>query len=738
MGTAKSLAAAVLIFWLFLASIGVGQSFTLSPGSWHTFTSTGDVRRIVQVDDTLFLATAGGLVERIGSATYVHTNVVGLGTTDIHDIVSDVSGSFWIAGFGRLIHWSGDVPKTYLFFDNDNALFALYRVVDDGDNLWLGTSLGLVLFSKTIDGGQIQDSYGLFGSLNPSPSVYDIWLNGDSIWIATSVGLAVADKSTPNDLKSPAAWTTFSIDNFPVLATDTIRRVVPFEFDLYLATPEGPFRLHRASDDTTISAVPFGAGGNCADLRVDNDSLFLYSDSGLGCLKNDVVTSVATPGLTGALATGYNNGLYRLATRKAGGIYSNQDGTFANLYPNELPDNRITGITVSPDGTMTALVFAKGASTLKDYQFINRTMSLFRATTVAASDTSNVVWAGSEGDGIYRITDGSLTKYTNTNSTLRGVSENPAYVVVRGVAVDDRHLFASCYRALTGYPVAIATLDSVTNLASWDSLGTLDGITNAFTGSIARWGDYLAVATESNGLFRYYTGPDIGDRSDDSVFHMRESNFYLRSDAVRVVKYSPLGELWVGTNFGLSRLDPGLGLHGLFVDEDLPGGIGPDITALEFDTRGNLFIGTHNGLARRDAVTGDYTVYTQLTSGLISDDITALALDRTNGVLWIATPAGISAFGVAIVRPTDDPEEVICYPNPYEIRTGEELLNFNFAGSFDLRIFTTAGELVRQTPLTYWDGRNEAGEIVSSGVYLYVLNGLDGSVARGKLLLIRR
>ncbi|MEW6051268.1 MAG: hypothetical protein AB1644_09450 [Candidatus Zixiibacteriota bacterium] len=735
----KVLVATIVHIGLLLATNSSAATIKVAPGEWHTLSSFADVRRIIDIDDTLYVTTSGGLlvVTDPSGPRERYANLDGLGTTDIHDVAVDTSGQKWMAGFGRLVKFDRATSRQFLFFDNNNNLFGLYRVVDDGVNLWVGTSLGLVLFSKSTDGGQIEDSYGLFGALNPSPAVYDIWLNGDSIWLATSAGLAVADKSNPDNLKSPANWTTFSIDNFPQLATDTVRRVVGFESHIYLATPKGLFQLDRSPADTTITSVAIGAGVNCADIKIDSDTMFVYSLGAFGYIKNDAVTILPTPGITTSTVTGANNGVFRWLAVRTGGMYQNSTGSYVRFFASDMPGNNVTGLAVNDRGDLTALFFDKGAGTLRDGSWSVQTMSLFRATTAAVADRTGAVWAGTEGDGVYRLTDSSVTKYSNLNSTLRGVSELASYVVTRAVTRDYRHLFASCYRALNGYPVAIGLLDSLDNLASWDSLGYADGITDAFTGSIDRFGEYLAVATEANGLFRYYTGPDIRDRADDVVWQHRESNSFLRSDVVRVVRFSPFGELWAGTNFGLSRFDIDLGDGGRFVNVDLPPGIGPDITALEFDDRGNLWIGAHNGLARRDAVTGEIIVFTSLSGGLVSNDIRALALDRESGILYIATASGISAYGAAVTHPTTDPQNVVAYPNPFEVRDGSERLNFNFAGPFELQIHTLSGELVRQTSLMYWDGRNESGRLVASGVYLFVLVGNDGVTARGKLLLIR-
>jgi len=207
----------------------------------------------------------------------------------------------------------------------------------------------------------------------------------------------------------------------------------------------------------------------------------------------------------------------------------------------------------------------------------------------------------------------------------------------------------------------------------------------------------------------------------------------LISNNIRVVKFSPEGNLWVGTNFGLSRWD-----LDRFADVTPPPGIGPDITALAFDGRGNLWIGSRNGLARVDGATGAFTVYTTHNSDLVSDDIANLTLDPITGDLYVATPAGISILRSGVSRFTSQIEDVIAYPNPFVVRSESDRLNFNFSKKGTVRLFTVAGELVAQFPVnTPWDGRNQKGQQVASGVYVYILTDKDGNVGRGKVLLVR-
>ncbi|MCK4302172.1 MAG: hypothetical protein KAW91_05335, partial [candidate division Zixibacteria bacterium] len=198
---------------------------------------------------------------------------------------------------------------------------------------------------------------------------------------------------------------------------------------------------------------------------------------------------------------------------------------------------------------------------------------------------------------------------------------------------------------------------------------------------------------------------------------------------------SPGGVLWVGTNSGLSRYDLG---YERFVDVDLPPGVGRDVHDLEFDSRGNLWIGTSSGLARLDASTGMAEAFTTRNSGLVADRIGSLHSDPFTDNLYVATNSGISVLPSPIGPPSFAVEQVVAIPNPFVIRCDDDRLRFNYARKVAVRIYSVAGELVRETDTnTPWDGRNQKGEKTASGVYIFVLSDGSGEVGRGKLLLVR-
>ncbi len=717
-------------------------STALAAQKWVTLTSFKDVRRMRVIHDSLYVATSGGLLV-IGDSSEAgrrYTNLDGLGTVDLTDIMVDATGQTWITGAGRLVKF-GSNQEPYLFFDNDNQLFRLLCVVDDGDYLWIGSELGLILFSKKQFGGEIEDSYTMFGTLNPSPAVQGILLDGDSIWVATSAGLAVTDRRDRIRMKSPASWTTFSINNNPELGSSDFNRIVSFESNFYVATSNGAFRLDRSVSDTTFVPLQTGRGADCSDLQVANDSLFLYTADGLAVWSAGSVMFLPATGLSGAPQTGLNNGQYRWVGLRTGGICQNSSGSFVPYSFTGLPSNSITDLTVDRTGQVTAMLGHTGVAQLRpvDGAWITRSVNVGSNSTVIISDSSNNQWAGTFGNGLWRISSDTVKKFDISNSTLRGNSDanGSNYIVVNGLATDGRYLFAGCYRAFNNYPISFCDLDSVDVPSAWDSLGVSDGIGSSLVSSVDYENGNLVMGTVSGGLYWCYLGANPRLTRADSCHYMTQSNaYYLRSDAVRKVKFAPDGSLWVGTNFGLSHYDYGIDR---FADVNLPAGIEPDVTGLDFDSRGNMFVSAHNGLARFDATAGTFEIMTSLNSGLVADDINGITLDKRTGNLWVATNSGISMLTSAIANPTQRLDSVFAFPDPYIVSSATDYLKFNYTLPGSVRIFDVSGALIAELSVnSYWDGRNQKGRNVASGVYLFVLTGADGRIARGKFLLINK
>ncbi len=82
------------------------------------------------------------------------------------------------------------------------------------------------------------------------------------------------------------------------------------------------------------------------------------------------------------------------------------------------------------------------------------------------------------------------------------------------------------------------------------------------------------------------------------------------------------------------------------------------------------------------------------------------------------------------------------YPNPWRAdKHDHKPITFDqLSPGCTIKLFTTSGHLVRQLSTTdgsaVWDMTNEKGELVASGMYVYLVTAEDGQTARGQIAII--
>ncbi|HBB68302.1 MAG: hypothetical protein A2X28_05495 [Elusimicrobia bacterium GWA2_56_46] len=103
--------------------------------------------------------------------------------------------------------------------------------------------------------------------------------------------------------------------------------------------------------------------------------------------------------------------------------------------------------------------------------------------------------------------------------------------------------------------------------------------------------------------------------------------------------------------------------------------------------------------------------------------------------MMLAVNGSLSAFAAAQAMP-----KAYAYPNPFRPGTGRPL-SFSIPDALlgsDLKItiYTTEGEKVKKLSTQLWDGTNEAGQKVASGIYIFFIK-TDKGTSKGKFALLR-
>jgi len=148
---------------------------------------------------------------------------------------------------------------------------------------------------------------------------------------------------------------------------------------------------------------------------------------------------------------------------------------------------------------------------------------------------------------------------------------------------------------------------------------------------------------------------------------------------------------------------------------------------------GNVLGVTKTGLALSIGTTYYFSVKAEDGAGLQSSTTTS------NGQygLGICCPPPPEPEPAPAVNPA-----VKAYPNPMRF-TGSNTMKFRIPGASggEVSIYTVSGKLVRKissaTGTAAWDCRNEAGETVKHGLYIYKITGSSGDTATGKIAVTR-
>jgi hypothetical protein len=137
--------------------------------------------------------------------------------------------------------------------------------------------------------------------------------------------------------------------------------------------------------------------------------------------------------------------------------------------------------------------------------------------------------------------------------------------------------------------------------------------------------------------------------------------------------------------------------------------------------------------------------YDSKNSALLSDNIISVAVDDNAGIVYAATSNGLTSFETPYIKPKEVFDQLFIYPNPFEVINGSALLTIDgLIRDSDIKILNIDGNLVAEfsSPggrTAYWDGKDNEGNVVNSGVYIVVAFDRDGNnVITGKVAVFRR
>lgn len=734
-------------------------------GTWKNFTSMKDVRGVTRQGTTYWAATDGGLFgwNSANDSYRLFTNAEGLQSTNLTAVGIDGQDAIWTGTSTGIIHIYSQQHDTWRYISDiantnqTNKRINSFTIL--GDTVFVCTDFGLSVFR--IGRFEFGDTYSRFGTLqgNVRVSVSSAVIFNDSLWVAVSDGqtisrVAVASLATPN-LLPPESWSLQVVGSPSVIP----RQLAVFNGRLYAATSAGLYG-YVSGNWNSVSAL---AGQNTVALNSSPTLLNACTSTNVYSVdpqENVVQVGGGLP-FSANQITASSSGQPVVAS-KDGGLLA-FDTTWTSHSPNGPNSNLFLSVAVNTDGTVWAASgFSGNGKGL--YRYNGRDWKSFTTqnSPLPTNDYYRVsigcngsVWASAYGWGIAEIPHGmdsiSSSRIYGTNVGMVGIPTAQDYIVTSTVACDGfgntwmtvvaaankRILvvrkadgtWATYPASLNGVPFSTFMDRQADRCLAIDAYGSL--------WSCVRQDEFLGAVTMGN----------RGAIGDSTIAYHLTANDGLPSNGVTEIVVDFDGQVWIGTDRGICIvLDPS--------NPRRTGGIagyvplrGTVINCIAIDALNQKWIGTPDGVIVLSSdgtqQVGLYTVAS--TNGkLIDNDVKSIAIDGNTGTVYFGTLSGLASLTTVAATPKQAFDKLDVSPNPFIVPGVSQATIDGLVENTTLKILSVDGRLVRQIKspggrIGFWDGKDEEGKFVASGVYLIIASSdKDERVAKGKIAVIRR
>ena len=127
------------------------------------------------------------------------------------------------------------------------------------------------------------------------------------------------------------------------------------------------------------------------------------------------------------------------------------------------------------------------------------------------------------------------------------------------------------------------------------------------------------------------------------------------------------------------------------------------------------------------------------------NNVNSVAFDEDEGLAYIATDKGINVVKIPFAKKNKSYSNVEIFPSPFRVPTATPLTIDGLMDESSCKIMTLTGKVLKTVESrpdvegyqAFWDGRDESGDWVSTGVYLIALYTKNGSSSFEKIAVIR-
>ncbi|MGB5849493.1 MAG: two-component regulator propeller domain-containing protein [Ignavibacteriaceae bacterium] len=734
------------------------SSFPQQVTNWKNYT---DMKRVSDVNfsnNIIWAATDGGAFKFSlqDNSFSVLSKADGLQGISLSSNTLDNLENVWFGSTNGVIDiYNPDNQSFGVILDIANSNQVNKRINDlstISDTIIVSSDFGVSLID--VNSFLFYDTFFKFGEFTTNTRVnYAFKFN--LFYVCTDEGIAIQKPGATN-LSAPESWNTYnSSDGLP---SDKALKIVKYLDVFVAATDKG-----LASFDGTqwLPFIPQFNNKVVSDIISAGDSLIILSENTIYIYQNGSALQLYSSahslnrlslnqqfGIAGAS----NNGILIL----------NSENSPEFLIPNGPAANQFPSISVDGNGVFWS-ASGKDETGVGFYTFDKETWANYNVENTPQlpnndiytvfNSSDNTAYLATWGYGFVRTDGNSFETFNSANSGMQGIPENPNFLVITGFGIDTRNnLWVLNLRAADRKPLSMLSPDSVWyhfQIPAEQNRLLFTHFNLDIDPYDTKW--YNSDDASKSGLFYFNEMKTYDDPGDDRSGFITSADG-LNSNDIRSIVVDRRGDVWIGTGLGVNVIsqtntitsaptnDPSLRMSSIFTLRQ------QSINDIAVDPLNQKWVATNQGLL---FVNSDgsrlLAAYDSKNSPILSDIITSVAIDENAGIVYVGTDKGLTSFETPFTKPKEAFDELFIYPNPYVVTDGSILLTIDgLVRESDIKILTIDGKLVAEFPspggrTAFWDGRDDNGNLISSGVYLVVAIDSGGNnTITGKVAVFRK
>jgi hypothetical protein len=770
-------------WWFLLVHLGLAQ---VRVGDWHTITSPLHINAMTSFGDTLVCATDGGLLlyNPAGASFDILSNLDGLAVTKINALYKDPHNYLWLTGEGIIQVYDVARHRSLNRFDFD-----------------LDTVVGFTVFKGVVYGAYRQgERWGIsefiyandqyyYRDLYEQPSlnrITGIVTRGDSIYLGTDQGLLAGNPHQTHITRWGNPFPAIH-DSIRILEEKNGELAFIAGLRVYSLPAESSTPLPLTIDSTVLQLKALAIRGQQDYLAISDSVIYQFTID-----KTDTISTYSGFPLTTLYIDASGETIYGSAM----GIVMDDNGLMLKAPDAPAIGDPSTAIVLEDGSLVTASTI--GFSLLREGRWQNwvtgydpapgdpgpftifpLALSLGRSVSVLIEDNTGTLFGAVTGvpydpasGGIFTIesfTDPLQFNGLNSGSLPPFISgSNDSTFEIQDMVFDAQGYLWAVSINSRSEPLHVYAQNRWKNFSIDQSGHTLSrSVTSLTVDNFGRV--WIGAATDdslNSGLTRNggLTMLKINHASGDPVdetWVVEDLEFGSGLKTVWDLAVSPQNRLFVLTPAGLIYKD-------LQISDEQPVRITGPVSAngqlypyfpnvvfsrgskVKIDPRGNSWVTSPSDGVRILLSDGEYwpdvNGLTVENSDLLSNRVRDVTFDARKGLAYITTDRGISVVKIPFAEPRKNYRNVSVFPSPFHIPSDRPLVVDGLKDKSSVAIMKLNGEVIRrigqdsgfiQGYQAFWDGRNDKGKWVNSGVYLIAVYDHRGNVDYEKITVIR-